>query len=305
METFQTSNEYSPQGPWAFVKKSLTPTCSREDAEFILSWVAFAVAGAWSLKSRWLDLMAYSNGSSMLAQDWGTRLSGNDLVYFLKGSPTITNVESFVGPVFIFLSLGILFLILRNGWRLQAHTLGQPAHFSPWIKGLGDALIIGLLPTILLGWLLGWLGDGLRWIGTLPTMWVAFLWSILLPMALTSFWMIQWSICRVQRLMGPVTDYKHHLRFCLNAIWKNVGSWLSLAMISTTLRLALSYGALWGAWRWGAGTSAALWSVILIQVGVTILNAGILRSLLMNVVHFLSNQHFVLKTVEDLKRRVL
>ena len=89
METFQTSNEYSPQGPWAFVKKSLTPTCSREDAEFILSWVAFAVAGAWSLKSRWLDLMAYSNGSSMLAQDWGTHRSDRR-----RPGPSISNTAS-------------------------------------------------------------------------------------------------------------------------------------------------------------------------------------------------------------------
>jgi hypothetical protein len=305
METFQTSNEYSPQGPWAFIKKSLIPIRSREDAEFILSWVALTLAGAWSLKSRWLDLMTYSNGSSMLAQDWGTRLSGNDLVYFIKGSPTITNVESWVGSVFILLSSGILFLILRSGWRLQAHMLGQSARFSPWIKGLGDALIIGFLPTILLGWLLSWLTDSLRWIGSLPMMWAAFVWTILLPMALTSFWMMQWSICRVQRLLEPVTSYKDHLRFCFYMIWKNIGSWLSLAIMSTALRVALSYGALWMAWRWGAGTSAALGSVILIQVGVTILNAGILRCLLVNVVHFLSNQHFVLKTVEDLKRRVL
>ncbi len=305
METFQTSNEYSPQGPWAFIKKSLKPNCSREDGEFILSWVALAIAGAWSLKSRWLDLMSYSNGSSMLAQDWGTRLSGNDLLYFIKGSPRITDFESFTGPVFIILTLGIIFLILRNGWRLQAHTLGQPANFSPWLKGLGDALIIGLLPTLLLGWLLGFLGDGLVWVGTLSTMWAAFLWGILLPVALTSFGMFQWSICRVQRLIEPTTSYFQHLRFCLNTVWKNLGSWLSLAMISTALRLVLSYGALWVTWRLGAGTSVALGSVILIQVGVTLLNALILRSLLLNIVHFLSNQYFVLKTVEDLKRRVL
>ena len=304
MEIFQTSNEYSPRGPWAFVKKSLMPTCSREDGEFILSWVAFALASAWSLKSRWLDLMAYSNGSSLLGQDWGTRLRGNDLVYFLKGSPAITNLESFVGPIFICVTLGLLFLILRNSWRIQAHTLGQPARFSPWAKGLGDAVIIGLLPTCLLGWLLGWVGDALRWIGALSTMWIAFLWSILLPMALTSFWMMQWSLCRVQRLMGPVTNYPYHLRFCLSMIWKNVGSWLGLAMSSTAVRLTLSYGALWGAWRWGGGTSVTLGSVILLQLLVTILNAGMLRALLVTVVHFLSHQHFVVKTIEGLKRGV-
>ena len=271
--TIHTEEPLAPRGPWAFLKAALAGGFTRWGWGLLAGWALVLVGPALG----WAGHLRRAAGSSALPAHWGERISAVDvwelwahggLQQRLTNSPTVH-----------LFGLGLV-VVLWCGWRLQGEAAGFQARLTPWLLGTLDTLLIGLLPLGAIGWgadrLLAWLGgfgiDGLGWTALLgrPLVW----------MAVVATLNTQWWLCRQGRAVGLARGWRAHLKESFLALWAHPVQWSILNLGGAALRSLLPFLVLFMAWRMGGGTTARVWTFLLLQVAVTFFNGWTLGLLL-------------------------
>ncbi len=152
---------------------------------------------------------------------------------------------------------------LWAGWQLQAEVVGQRPTVKAWLLGFFEALVIGVVPMGLIYWLIDIPLSGIGGLGITPFSWAALLLKPLFFFSLMMALSLQWSVCRVRRLVAP-QDWTRHLGHSFLGLWSFPIQWTVLAIGTSLLRVALNFGVLALAWRWGGISSGRVaWFAVL------------------------------------------
>jgi len=294
----------SPQGPWHFLSRAISGGFSGAGLQLILAWLGFQVLSS----SAWAQHLRGLAGWSSLPTYWGEQLSARDVWELMENGKLAEHPFGFWTPIF---ALGFLAWALWAGWKIQAKAADSSSGFAPWILGLMDAVLIGLVPILLvegaLTWFLGKLGDtGIQGLG-----WANLLLGTLVRLVAVSAFLLQWWLCRANRAgapsggfwMGSLSAFGRHLGHSFLRLWLNALQWGLLLIGGVVLRFGLHFLVLFLAWRWGGGTPARVWSFLCLQALVTLVAAWVMGWMLRVVGNFWRHDFRVREEIQVLRRR--
>lgn len=263
----------APRSPWSFWREAATGGLRFWGVQLILGWLCVQVLGsaAWALHLRsFAGFGTAQSGGSGLPAHWGEMFSARDLWELAENGGFKHDPLGSLSPVLA--ALGLLW-VLWAGWRLQAESAGVPGRLGPWLLGLLDAVLIGILPVALVAWpvlrVLGKLGG----LGFSTLGWLDLAGGTILRLAAISAVLLQWWLCRLGRAgadrggfrMGSWAAYGAHLKVSFLRLWMHPIHWTTMTVAGTTLRLLLAWLPLWIGWRLGGGSSARVWLFLLLQ----------------------------------------
>jgi hypothetical protein len=270
--SLEATEELNARTPFSWVREALDQGVGGDVLHLMTAWMAFSglTGTAWAFHLRSLA------GWSALPNYWGDRITARDIWELSENGGW--SQEPLGTPTLVLAVLCLLW-VLWAGWRLQARVVNLPHRLGPWVWGFFDAVLIGALPLLTLG--LGttltwtWLGtSGIQGLG-----WMRLVLSPLLQATTVSAFMLQWWFCRLGRARGNLhspSDYGRHLGQSFLRLWMHPVQWFVLLFGAATLRAAFGFGVLLLGWRWGGGTPARVWSLILLQLVASAAGAWIL-----------------------------
>lgn len=273
--SLDATDELSPRPPFFWIRESLSRGFGGDTLTLMVAWMAFTgisgAAWAWHLRNL--------SGWSALPNHWGDRLTARDVWELAVNGGWERNP---IGSITAVLACLTMIWVLWAGWRLQARTVDLPSRLGPWVWGLLDALLLApslLLPLVGALAALEWLGNtGIQGLG-----WLALVGTPLLQATTFSAFMLLWwfsRLGRAQGLRGGIRGYGRHLGRGFLRLWMHPVQWFLLLFGSATLRALLGFGALLIGWRWGGGTTARVWSLLIMELIAAALGAWILGALL-------------------------
>jgi hypothetical protein len=266
----------APRGPWSFILQAASGGLTRLGLGFLASWACFFLFSNvfWAIHLKGLA------GWSSLPNYWGELLTARDIWELVENGGLKHHWTGPLAP----LAAGLCFLwFLWAGWRLQTATVGLRARLGAWCWGFLDALLLGALPMLAVGFLvvacftrLGTTGiEGLSWLD-----WVG---GALVKLACLSAFFLQWWLCRLARAatapgwrLGSWKALRTHLVQSFLALWMHPVQWTLLVVGGVVARLGLTFLGLFLAWRWGGGTPLKVWGFLLLQLLMVVLNAWLL-----------------------------
>jgi hypothetical protein len=278
----------TPRSPWSFWKDSLRGGFGYWGLQLISGWLAFQLMSStvWAFHLKgYTGFGSLQSGGSGLPRHWGELLTARDLWELFENGGMKNDLLGTATPALA--ALGLVW-ILWAGWRLQAASAGVPGSLSPWLLGLLDSLIIGVLPLTLVAWPVLWALGRLGTMGFATLGWVNLVGGAILRLSVVSAILLQWWLCRLNRaaaleggfLLGSWRAWRRHLRESFLRLWLHPIHWSSLLLAGTTLRLGLPWLALWIGWRLGGGSSGRVWLFLLMQLLATAAGAWLLGWLL-------------------------
>ena len=266
----------APRGPWSFLLEAAPGGFAGPGLELLAAWAAFFLLSNvfWAIHLK--ALTAWSS----LPNYWGELLTTRDLWELLENGGLRSH---WTGPLVPPAAGLCLVWFLWAGWRLQALSAGQRARLGAWCWGFVDALVIGLPPLLLLGWLLLAAFAGLGSTGIQGLSWLDWVGGALVRLACLSAFFLQWWLCRLGRCggvrgpgMGGWKPLAEHLGHSFLALWLHPVQWGVLVLGGVLARTGLSFLVLLVAWRLGGGTPVRVASFLLLQVLVVLLNAWLI-----------------------------
>lgn len=274
--SLEATDELNERSPFSWVREALHQGMGGDILHLMTAWMAFTAltSTAWAFHLRQLA------GWSALPNYWGDRITARDIWELSENGGW--NQEPLGTPTLV-LAVVCMIWVLWAGWRLQARVVNLPHRLGPWVWGLFDALVVGALPLLVVGfgatitW--KWLGtSGIQGLG-----WMRLVLSPLLQATTVSAFMLQWWFCRLGRarenLHSP-SAYGRHLGQSFLRLWMHPVQWFVLLFGSAALRAALGFGVVLLGWRWGGGTPARVAGLIGLQVIASAAGAWILGTLL-------------------------
>jgi hypothetical protein len=244
------------QGPWTFLKETRGGGFTKAGMQLMLAWACAAVIPAWF----WARHVASFAGRSALANHWGERLALRDLLELWWNGKWEQDPFGFLPRLALLVCLS---WALWAGWQMQAEVIGQRPTAKAWVLGFFEAVLIGVAPLGFVYWIIGLPISGMGGLGIAPFSWAAFLLKPLFFFAFMTALSVQWSICRVRRLAEP-QPWMRHLGHSFLGLWTFPIQWTVLALSTSLLRMALSFGVLALAWRWGGiSSSRVAWFAVL------------------------------------------
>lgn len=252
----------APRSPWSFGREAARDGFRFWGLQLIAGWLALhlATSAAWALHLRsHAGFGLLQSGGSGLPTHWGELLTARDVWELAENGGLKHDVLGTATPVLA--ALGLLW-VLWAGWRLQAETAALPGRFRPWIYGLFDALLIGVLPLALAAWPVLWAIGRMAGLGFATFGWVNLVGGAVLRLAVVSAVMLQWWFCRLERAAAPQQGFRlgswgaygAHLRRAFLRLWLHPIHWGTMVVGGSALRLGLSWFALWIGWRLGGGS---------------------------------------------------
>jgi len=305
IHTFATDEaELLPLGPWSFLKATRHGALRGSGLHLMAAWLFFeaATGAAWALHLRGLTRMG--SGWSALPQHWGEMLTTKDL-WNLAVNGELSQRP--FGPLAPALAAAGLAWVFWASWKHQAEEAGVPARLRDWFLGFVDAVFIGILPLlvpylIFMRILKACAATGIQGLG-----WLSFVGQPLLFLAFASAFMTQWWLCRLNRADASalgfrafLSAYPAHLRDSFKRLWSHPIQFTALHLGGATIRLSLAFGALVLGWRWGGGSAARVWLLLVVQLAVTALNAVLLGWMLRLVARYWRRRREVSRILETL-----
>jgi hypothetical protein len=294
----------SPRGPWRFLSPALPGGFSGPGLQLILAWLGFQVLSS----SLWAQHLLGLAGWSSLPTYWGEQLSARDVWELMENGKLFEHPFGFWTPLF---ALGFLAWALWAGWKIQAAAAESRAGFGPWILGLVDALLIGLLPILLVEGALTWFLQKLGGTGIQGLGWANLVGGTLVRLVAVSAFLLQWWLCRANRAgaasggfrLGSWTALARHLGHSFLRLWLNAGQWGMLLTGGVILRFGLHFFVLVLAWRWGGATPARVWLFLGLQALATFLAAWAMGWMLRVTGQFWRHDFRVRQEIQNLRRR--
>ncbi len=274
----------APRRPGWFWRSALRGGFGFWGLQLIAGWLALQLTTslAWAIHLKgYAGFGGSLGGGSGLPAHWGEMLTARDLWELLENGGLKHDLLGTATPVFA--TLGLIWL-LWAGWRLQAEAAEVPGRLGPWLLGLLDAALIGVLPVVLAAWPVLWLLGKLGGLGFATLGWVNLVGGSILRLAAISAVLLQWWLCRLNRAASPARgfrlgswrDYRNHLRDSFLRLWLHPIHWGTLLVGGTAARLGLAWIALWIGWRLGGGSSGRVWLLLLAQLVATAAGAWLL-----------------------------
>lgn len=274
----------APRRPWSFWKAAGRGGFGFWGRQLIAGWLVFQVLGsaAWAFHLKgYASFGLLQPGGSGLPAHWGEMLTARDLWDLLENGGLKNDLVGTATPLFAALGL---FWLLWAGWRLQAEAVGLPGKPGPWLLGLVDALIIGVLPLSLAAWPILWCLGKLGGLGFATLGWLNLVGGAILRLSVLSAILLQWWFCRLNRAASPSPGfhlgswaaYRRHLGESFLRLWMHPIHWATMVAGGTALRMALAWFALWIGWRLGGGSSARVWLFLLLQALATVAGAWLI-----------------------------
>jgi hypothetical protein len=265
-----------PRGPWSFWKEALPGGFDRWGLAFLFGWLVLQLSSGF-----WAQHMKFLAGNSSLPSYWGEQLTTRD-VWELAENGGMASQR--LGTILPLVLLATLIWILWTGWKLQSETVALPAALRPWLWGLLDALLLGLVPLWLgagaLTGVLAWLGDtGIQGLG-----WAHMVGCVLIRMALGSALMVHWWLCRLNRAshdhvgigLGSFGNLARHLGHSFLRFWSHPVQWGLLVLGGVLLKAGLHLAVLLIAWRMGGSTAGRVWLFLGLQGAAALVNGWII-----------------------------
>lgn len=267
----------APRKPLSFWREAMQGLAGLEVQGFLLAWVVFQSLGAYA----WARHLQGRVGHSALPSYWGELLTARDIWEMaehggLKYTP--------VGPWATVVFWGGLAWILWAGWRVQARAARMKPRIAPFLWAIPDALLLGVLPLIAVGWvakgaflwMVGFGIPGLAWMGSLG--------MTLLLLALPGALLLQWWLLRLERgaaaspwwLLGSWGALGRHLKDGFMRMWSHPVQWTLLVAGGALLRVSLHVVVAVVAWRMGGGSLGKVWLFFGLQLGATLMGALVL-----------------------------
>lgn len=274
----------APRLPWSFWREAGRGGFGFWGLQLIAGWLVFQLlsSAAWAFHLRGhAGFDRIQSGGSGLPTHWGEMLSARDLWELLENGGLKHDLLGTATPVIA--ALGLAWL-LWAGWRLQADAAGVPGKLGPWLLGLLDAALIGILPLILAAWPVLWLLGKAAGFGFAALGWMNLVGGTILRLSVVSAILLQWWFCRLNRAASPSPAahlgswgaYGRHLLDSFLRLWMHPVHWTTLLVGATTLRLGMAWFALWLGWRLGGGTSGRVWLFLLAQAIATAAGAWLI-----------------------------
>lgn len=292
------------RGPWAFLGTALPGGFSGAGLQLLLAWLGFQILST----SLWAQHLRGLAGWSGLPTFWGEQLSARDVWELMEHGKLLEHPFGFWTPL---CAMGFLAWALWAGWKVQAQAAGQRATLAPWIFGLFDALLIGLLPILLVEFALAWAlskmgGTGIQGLG-----WTNLVGGTLVRLTAVSAFLLQWWLCRTDRAGAPSGGFRmgswaglgRHLGHSFLRLWLNGLQWALLLAGGVMVRFGLHFLVLFGAWRWGGTTPARVWTFLALQALATLAAAWLMGWLLRVVAHFWRHDLSVRAEIRYLRQR--
>ena len=284
--TIHTEDPQAPRAPWSFLQVALPGGLGRWGWGLMLGWVLVVTGPALG----WAGHLRRAAGWSALPTHWGEQLSARDIWELWQNGGIQHRLTN--SPTVHLFGMGLI-IVLWCGWRLQAETAGTRATLGPWLLGALDTLLIGVLPLGLVAW---GLDASLAYLGRLGITglgWTAFIGRPLVWMAFIAALNIQWWLCRLGWTERLHAGWRRHLKDAFLALWSHPVQWGALALGGAAARAIPPFLVLLLAWRMGGGTSLRVWTFLLLQVLVTLLNGWILGWLLRAAALYWRHDHTV------------
>lgn len=280
--------ELSPRPPFFWIRESLGQGFGGDVLPLMFAWMAFTGVSS----ATWAWHLRQLSGWSALPNHWGDHLTARDVWELAVNGGWGDNP---LGAVTALSAALALVWVFWAGWRLQARTVQLPSRLGPWFWGFLDALLLApslFLPLAGALALLKWAGNtGIQGLG-----WMRLVGTPLLQATTLSAFMLLWWFCRLGRaqgLTGGVRGYGRHLGRGFLRLWMHPVQWFLLLLGSAALRALLGFGALMIGWRWGGGTPARVWSLLLLELVAAAAGAWILGAQLRLCALFWRNDDLV------------
>jgi len=277
--TILAEEALTPRAPWTFLRPALPGGFTRWGFGLMLGWMLVLLGPALG----WAGHLRRAAGFSALPSHWGEQITARDLWELWENGGLQHRLTN--SPTVHLLGMGMV-IVLWCGWRMQAETAGHKARLGPWLLGAMDTVFIGFLPLGSAFWLLD---SGLAWasgLGIDGLGWMAFIGRPLLWMALVSLLNLQWWFCRLGRTADLPRGFLSHLGDSFMQLWSHPVQWGLVSLGGAALRALLPFLVLLLAWRLGGGTPTRVWSFLLLQLLVTLLNGWLMGWLLRATARF-------------------
>jgi len=303
-EAVMDEESLSPRGPWAFLVPALPGGFSGPGLQLIMAWLGFQIFSSAS----WAQHLRGLAGWSSLPTFWGEQLSARDVWELMENGKLMEHPLGFWTPL---VALGFMAWALWAGWKVQAQAAEQKATLAPWLLGLLDAALIGLLPILLLEGALIWALEKMGATGIQGLGWANLVGGMIVRMAAVSAFLLQWWLCRNNRAgaacggfrMGDWAALRRHLGHSFLRLWLNALQWAILLAGGVVVRFGLHFLVLFMAWRLGGATPFRVWTFLALQALATLAAAWVMGWMLRVAAHFWRHDARVRDEIRYLRRR--
>jgi len=274
--TIHTDEALAPRGPWRFFVSAMHGGFTFWGIQFIFAWVAFQVLTTLS----WVAHLKAKLGNSSLANNWGELLTARDVWEIMENAQL---KDSILGFWTVVMGAIVILWILWSGWKLQARPVGLKAGFSAWLIAIPTALLVGYLPLWMLHAFLWNTFAYLESLGIQFLGWINLFAGPLLRMAFASALFIQWWLCRIDlahHMPKSAIEWLIHLKDSFLRLWAHPVQWGNIVFFGIVIRTGLTFFVLMLAWKWGGQALSQIWTIFLMQIVVSAINAWIIGWLL-------------------------
>jgi len=270
--TIHTDESLAPKGPWRFFVSAMRGGFSFWGIQFIFGWVAFQVLTTLS----WVTHLKTRLGNSSLANNWGELLTARDVWEIMENARL---KDSILGFWTVAIGVIAMLWILWSGWKVQVKPVELKAGFLPWLIAIPTALLVGYLPIWMLHAFLWNTFAYLENLGIQFLGWVNLFASPLLRMTFASALLLQWWLCRIDlahHMPKGASEWLIHLRDSFFRLWAHPVQWGNIVLFGVAVRSGLAFFVLLLAWNWGGQVISRVWTIFLMQIAVSAINAWII-----------------------------
>jgi len=291
-------------GPQSFMRGALPGGFSGAGLQLIFAWLGFQVLSStlWALHLKRLV------GWSSLPSYWGEQLTARDVWEIAVNGNLAEHPFGFWTSL---VALGFLSWAMWAGWKIQAGAAQQKPGFAPWILGLLDACVVGILPILLVESSLIWILQKLASSGIQGLGWLNLVGGALVRLTAVSAFLLQWWLCRINRAAAPGWNLGswgalgRHLGRSFLRLWAHPVEWGLLLLGGVIVRFGLHVMVLALAWRWGGGSPARVWAFLILEALVTIIAAWLMGWMLRVVAGFWAHDARLRNEIRNLQRRAV
>jgi len=291
-------------GPWAFLRAGLPGGFSGAGWQLMFAWLGFQLLSS----TLWAHHLRKLAGWSALPSYWGEQLTTRDVWEMAVNGNLAEHPLGFWTPLLVLAFLG---WALWAGWKVQAEAVALKPRFAPWILGLLDACLLGILPILLVQGSLTWALEKIGSTGIQGLGWTELIGGALVRLVAISAFLLQWWLCRLHRAGAPEGGWRlgswsalgSHLGHSFLRLWMHPLQWGLLLAGGVVLRFGLHAAVLALAWRWGGGSPAKVWAFLALEALATVVAAWLMGWMLRAVAGFWRHDTHLREEIRQLKRR--